>query len=96
VERLERWSRGRNQKVALAATQLLLSYHSGRPEASVVVDVKAPDNPWTPEAMAFLTEADLAALNAIQERLSGGGRRPTTPLLAPVQEPDCTRARGNA
>ena len=82
VERPEKLSTSPNQKVTLAATQLLLAYHAGRPENALIVDVTTQPAPLTAVELAFLTTEELETLAAILQRVRPAAERANR-LLAP-------------
>ena len=87
VERLEKLSTGKNLRLALQATELLLAYHVGKPENSLNVDVSTPSEPWTPVEMALLTNEELETLAAISHRIRPDTKGDTT-LFPPDRRDD--------
>jgi hypothetical protein len=70
-EQLKTLSRSRNRRVALGATQTLLSYHAGPPQQHIAVDVTASaSRQLTPQMLALLTTEELRVLYAIARRFS--------------------------
>jgi hypothetical protein len=100
VQRLERLSTSRNLRLALAATELLLNYHSGKPLNALSVDVSTPTaQAWPPEKVALLTTPELHMLAAMYARVypNSGGQtprleaKPVTVLISPDLSEDGTR-----
>lgn len=71
VGQLKVLSRSKNQRVALAAVQTLLTYHAGPPQHSISVDLQATTTRrLTPEMLALLSTDELLTLQRIASRLS--------------------------
>ena len=86
--RLEKLSTGKNLRLALQATELLLNYLAGRPDSTLNLEVSAGPAPWTAVDVALLTDAELAIFAAINARL----RPDTAPLLAVSEAPPFEQA----
>jgi hypothetical protein len=85
VGRLEKLSIGRNLRLALQATELLLNYHAGKPDNAFNVAVTTQPAPWTEVQMTLLTNEELDSLAAISRRLhpdTEGANRLRRPDLA--------------
>jgi len=73
VQRLERISTGRNARLALEATELLMAYHAGKPINAVALDIfgsvqHAHFQPVAATRLAQMTEEELHVLEKLNRR----------------------------